>query len=174
MSEMVRHMMKRSDNHFAEQLYVAVSHARMGRGGYSESQKIEGEFLRRIGMPLSGFRGEDGSGLSELNRITAREMVHVLEAMLGHPAGRAFVDSMAISGRDGTLRSRMRDSVAMDRVRAKTGFISGVSCLSGYMTVQEFRQPLVFAMLFNQLNGGPGGARATQDRICEMVIKAYQ
>jgi D-alanyl-D-alanine carboxypeptidase/D-alanyl-D-alanine-endopeptidase (penicillin-binding protein 4) len=125
-------------------------------------------------MPLSGFRGEDGSGLSELNRITAREMVHVLEAMLGHPAGRAFVDSMAISGRDGTLRSRMRDSVAMDRVRAKTGFISGVSCLSGYMTVQEFRQPLVFAMLFNQLNGGPGGARATQDRICEMVIKAYQ
>ncbi len=174
MNEMVRHMMKHSDNHFAEQLFLTVSHARDLKGSYSRSQRIEQEFLRRIGMPMAGFRGEDGSGLSELNTVTAEGTVHLLRTMLSHPASRDFVESMPISGRDGTLQSRMRDGAAAERVRAKTGFISGVSCLSGYLTLPSKREPVAFSMLFNRLGGGPGGAKSAQDRICEMIVRAHQ
>jgi D-alanyl-D-alanine carboxypeptidase/D-alanyl-D-alanine-endopeptidase (penicillin-binding protein 4) len=175
MADMVRHMMKRSDNHFAEQLYVAVSHVKLGRGGYSESKKLEEEFLRRVRVPTAGVRKEDGSGLSELNTVTAESTVRLLQAMLNHPHGRAFVDSLAVSGRDGTLRSRMRDNAATDRVRAKTGFIQGVSCLSGYLVPEgQSAEPIAFSLLFNRLQGGPGVARATQDRICEMMVNALK
>ncbi|MGI8906052.1 MAG: D-alanyl-D-alanine carboxypeptidase/D-alanyl-D-alanine endopeptidase [Candidatus Sumerlaeaceae bacterium] len=166
LSEIVRHMMKRSDNHMAEQVYVAVSAHKLGRGGYRASRKLEDNLLQRAGIRPADVQAFDGCGLSEANKVSPNQTCKLLTFMLTHPSAQHFFDSMAISGRDGTLRGRMNSERLRERVHAKTGTINGVKCLSGYLLVDP-QHTLAFSFLVNKARGGsPSG---TQDRLCSVL-----
>lgn len=171
MSEIVSLMMKRSNNHFAEQLYVSVSAIKTGNGGYRASRALEEQFLRKAGAMHSGLKLADGCGLSEANRVSPQDVARLLFHMKSHPARDAFFASLPISGRDGTLSSRMRSGAAAQKVFAKTGFINRVSCLSGYVTVAPQRT-IVFSFLVNDVRISVSDVRLAQDRLCEMLAMA--
>lgn len=163
--EIVDYMMKRSDNHMAEQIYVAVSHARLGRGSYSNSLRLEQEMLRRAGIDPSRVKIYDGSGLSEANRVAASDVVKLLNYMSRHQYSKEFYNSLAIAGRDGTLRSRMHD--IRGRVHAKTGTIRAVKTLSGYVSLNDGRL-VSFSFLVNQHSSNPQGLH---DRLCRTLAR---
>lgn len=168
LSELVKVMMKNSNNHFAEQIYVMVSALKLGRGSYTASRELEAGLLRRAGIDTRGIVCDDGSGLSERNAVTPTDVAKMLRFMTTHPAGRTYYESMAVGGRDGTLRRRMAGGPAEGRVHAKTGTINGVSCLSGYLALRPDRT-LVFSFLVNDVRGGAGGMTAVQNRLCETL-----
>ena len=75
-----------------------------------------------------------------------------------------------MAGKDGTLDDRFRRSVVKEKVFAKTGYIRGVSCLSGY--VLKAGRVWSFAVLVNGLKGGARGAKQLQERVAERVYRA--
>src|SRR5205085_12625082 len=74
----------------------------------------------------------DGSGLSRADRTTPRQVVRLIELMNAQAVGPAFESSFPVAGRTGTLRRRMRGTIAQDRCHAKTGTLVAVSALAGY------------------------------------------
>jgi len=143
----------------SQNLYAECVFKRLGQGSFaSAAEALEGA-LRRLEVPTAGLVVRDGSGLSRENRVSARTIHGVLQAMRDEPL---FVESLAAGG-EGTLRKRYRD--LGPRVRAKTGTIDGVSTLSGYVTGREGGR-YVFAILAN-------GASTTRARkLQDLVVTA--
>ena len=128
-------------------------------------------FLDRLHIDPLSFRVADGSGLSALNRLTPAGLVAVLRGMHGHPdrATRdAFVGSLAVGGRTGTLSRRYRRGDARGNVRAKTGYISGARTLSGYVTTASGRT-VAFSLLCNNYTVPTSAVNRAQDRIVELL-----
>lgn len=110
----------------------------------------------------------DGSGLSRSNRVSPELVVRWLAAMERQPSFAAFTDSLATVGTGtGTLRNRFRDAQPANSLRAKTGLISGVRALSGYLTHPGTNQHVAFSILVNDLrtDGANQAARELQEQI---------
>lgn len=122
-----------SDNGCADQLFLALGQARGGAGTRESAARVTAEALEHLGVPSAGFQQTDGSGLSRHNRVSARQMTALVAAVLELPgtAPALFQASLAVGGRTGTLDDRLKGPSVAGRVHAKTGFIGGVSALSG-------------------------------------------
>ena len=107
---------------------------------------------------------------ADLARLGADLLVSLLVDMhqRGGPGYELFRNSLPIGGVDGTLASRMKDSPAAGRVRAKTGTVSAVSNLAGYIETRSGRH-LAFAIVCQNFAGSPSPWRDLQDRICAVL-----
>jgi D-alanyl-D-alanine carboxypeptidase/D-alanyl-D-alanine-endopeptidase (penicillin-binding protein 4) len=91
----------------------------------------------------------DGSGLSRYDFVTPDALVTILTHVDRDEKLRGpFEASLPIAGRDGTLANRMKGTAAEGNARAKTGSMSNVRALSGYVTSAD-GEPLVFSILAN-------------------------
>lgn len=145
--DLIDYMLKESDNTIAEMLGRHVSIARgLGGSGDSIQEAILGTLEPRIAVD-SGLRIDDSSGLSELNRLNANFVADLLsEIYRDQSVLRPLLDSLPISGVDGSLRDRFTEenSQAVGRVRAKTGSIAGTRSLAGVVQAADDLD-LVFA-----------------------------
>jgi D-alanyl-D-alanine carboxypeptidase len=92
--------------------------------------------------------------------------VALLTAMQAREEFEAFLASLAVAGRDGTLSDRMRRGPAHNHCRGKTGTLSNVSALSGYCTARS-GDVYAFSILMNGVY--PTGARQLQDRMTQAI-----
>ena len=128
-------------------------------------------WLAERGIPADGCVIDDGSGLSKENRLTAMCVTELLRVMYERH-GEAFARTLAVAGRDGSLRSRMRNTAAEGRVFGKTGNVAGVSALSGYVRTRSGRW-LAFSVLVNDVPWGHvWRARLAQDKMCIRLVDA--
>lgn len=118
-------------------------------------------FLAEAGIDPEKIQIADGSGLSRNNLVTADSTLRLLTYMARHPYAGVFRAALPIAGvggtprRDGTLRNRMKSTPAAGNARAKTGSLSGVATLSGYVT-STAGEPLVFSiMIDNHIDEAP-------------------
>lgn len=122
-------------------------------------------FDKMVKVNSQNFNMFDGSGLSPLNRITAEQFNKVLGYMYKHIDLQSdYMASLPVAGADGTLRKRSRRTAGERKYRAKTGFINGVSCLSGY-TYSKDGEPIAFSIMMNNFSN-MGTALSIQDSIC--------
>jgi len=155
---------KPSDNYFAETLVKALALQARGRGTTAAGARIAARFAKRIGGRPS--RLVDGSGLSRGNRASPYRIVRMLLAMRKRDEFRAFLRSLSIAGRDGTLGPRMRRGPARGYCRGKTGTLSNVSAVSGYCRARS-GDTYVFSILMNGVD--PYGARQLQDSMLQAL-----
>jgi len=167
LSDMIVYMNKRSDNHAAEQLLSLMGRHVHGQGTADAGLSAVAGFLRGCAVRDSDYRLADGSGLSRHNLLSPQALVEVLRQMRDD---KTFVDSLPIAGVDGTLRNRMKNSEAKGNVSAKTGAMSGVCALSGYVHRADGRR-VIFSLLINNHVSSAQQVRAVQDRICEAVYR---
>jgi len=118
--------------------------------------------LERIGIPPSSVLLEEGSGLSRGNLATPGAMVQLLQYLAAQPYAATLRHMLPVAGVDGTLEWRMRDGPATDKVQAKTGSMTHVHSLAGYVTTASGQQ-LAFAILLNNYDRGDGGPSASRD-----------
>jgi D-alanyl-D-alanine carboxypeptidase/D-alanyl-D-alanine-endopeptidase (penicillin-binding protein 4) len=145
MTDLVRLTNVPSDNFDAEMLLKTLG-AHFGAGGTTPA----GVAVVRSQLATFGVhpRIVDGSGLSRADRTTPRQVVRLLERMQGAEVGPQFGASLPVVGRTGTMRKRMRGTVAQDRCQAKTGTLRAVSALAGYCRTTG-GHTLAFAMLMS-------------------------
>jgi D-alanyl-D-alanine carboxypeptidase/D-alanyl-D-alanine-endopeptidase (penicillin-binding protein 4) len=156
---------KASDNFFAELLAKDVAMQVNGRGSTSAGAALVEGFARRLG---AGAQLVDGSGLSRGNRASPYRVVRLLRAMYEReqPDSDAYIDSLPVAGRDGTLKDRMRSGPARNRCIGKTGTLSDVSALSGYCEVTS-GNTYAYSILMNRIYTPT--ARQLQDRMLQAI-----
>jgi D-alanyl-D-alanine carboxypeptidase/D-alanyl-D-alanine-endopeptidase (penicillin-binding protein 4) len=105
--------------------------------------------LQPWGVAPESLIQRDGSGLSRYDYVTAETLVTILIHVYRDEKLRGpFEASLPIAGRDGTLANRMKGTAAEGNARAKSGSMSNVRALSGYVTSAE-GEPLVFSVIAN-------------------------
>ncbi|WP_285709798.1 D-alanyl-D-alanine carboxypeptidase/D-alanyl-D-alanine-endopeptidase [Microtetraspora sp. NBRC 16547] len=165
LSQLLTPFMKLSNNMHAEILTKAMGRKVSGEGSWSSGLAVTKSFAKANGVQTLSLR--DGSGLSRMDGLTPSGIASLLVAAKGKPWFPAWYDALPVAGQadrmvGGTLRSRMRGTPAAGNVHAKTGSLTGVTALSGYVTSAE-GEPLVFSILTNgYLSGAP---RDLEDRI---------
>lgn len=124
------------------------------------------DFLKQAGVSESQLNLDDGSGLSRSDMIMADATVQLLTFMTKHRYFSQFRDALPIAGVDGTLRNRMKGTPAERNVRAKTGTLSSVASLGGYVTTAAGER-LVFSMM---LNNYPDASALRRDSIDAIAV----
>ncbi|MFI6906294.1 D-alanyl-D-alanine carboxypeptidase/D-alanyl-D-alanine-endopeptidase [Nonomuraea sp. NPDC050394] len=158
LNELLVPFMKLSNNIHAEILVKAMGRKVAGQGTWPAGLKVSTDFAKANGVQIINMR--DGSGLSRRDGFTPTSITQLLSAVRAKPWFPAYYDSLPIAGEQdrlvgGTLRSRMRGTPAAGNVHAKTGSLTGVTALSGYVTSAD-GEPLVFSIMLNQyLSGAP-------------------
>jgi serine-type D-Ala-D-Ala carboxypeptidase/endopeptidase (penicillin-binding protein 4) len=161
-------MNRESDNFVSEMLLKELGATVLGRGTTRTGAHIVRGTLADAGVPLDGVRVVDGSGLSTLDRLTARSLVVLLRAATRDPdIGATFVSSLAVAGVSGTLRNRLVERPTRGRVIAKTGTTSRAVALAGFVG-----RRYVFAILQNGAPVSYWSARVAQDRFVTVLAKA--
>ncbi|MGE0130496.1 MAG: D-alanyl-D-alanine carboxypeptidase/D-alanyl-D-alanine-endopeptidase [Blastocatellales bacterium] len=132
--------------------------------------EIRREFLKSAGIEVEPLSLRDGSGLARQNLVTPHSTSRLLEFMLTHPHFKTWRESLTTAGVDGTLERRMRDSAAFNNMRGKTGTLTYVNALSGYVTTKH-GQPLIVSMMGNNYTGPGRDVTAVMDQICVMLAE---
>lgn len=166
--------LKPSQNQYTELILRTLGRLRppppgeLGRARDNEEVGLEvvRDLLRQAGVADSEVNLNDGSGLSRNDLISANTTVKLLTLMSRHKYFTQFREALPIAGVDGTLRTRMRGTPAEGNLRAKTGSLSSVASLSGYVTTAA-GEHLVFSLM---LNNYPDAAAVRRDSIDAIAV----
>jgi D-alanyl-D-alanine carboxypeptidase/D-alanyl-D-alanine-endopeptidase (penicillin-binding protein 4) len=164
MSEILKALMKPSQNQVAEMLFRATALDVTGVGRPDSARAVEERQIAQWGVAPTEAVIRDGSGLSRYDYISPRATVHVLDAMRKSPHFSAYYDAMPIAGVDGTIRNRMKGTPAERNVHAKTGSVAMARSLSGYVTTANGRM-LIFSFLANNWTVNIRAVERVQDAI---------
>ncbi|HEX3224711.1 MAG TPA: D-alanyl-D-alanine carboxypeptidase/D-alanyl-D-alanine-endopeptidase [Gaiellaceae bacterium] len=163
------HAMDRvSDNFYAEMLVKELGAVQGDAGTTAAGVGVITGLLAQAGVPLTGVRLVDGSGLSLLDRCTPASLAALLTTMWNDTDVRwELLSSLPVAGRTGTLDHRMRTGPAAGVVRAKTGTTDNASALSGFVGSRY-----VFSILQNGWPVSWTWARLAQDRFATVLAAA--
>ena len=174
MRMLVRFMNKHSDNFTAEILLKDLGKVQTGSGSTKRGAREARRQARLLGVPVRNLRIKDGSGLSSSNRASARQVAELLNRVDNDATiGWSFVQSLAVSGRSGTLKHRLVRHPYRGRVRGKTGTLRRTSALSGY--AQRYRGGRRYG--FSVITASDGGqvpigtAHQLQDRLAAILVR---
>jgi D-alanyl-D-alanine carboxypeptidase/D-alanyl-D-alanine-endopeptidase (penicillin-binding protein 4) len=168
LAAIVRFMDRESDNFTAEMLLKELGASELGRGTSAAGAEIVMRELAGAGVPTAGVRIVDGSGLSQLDRLTVAALAALLRAAWSDPEIRsALLAALPVAGVSGTLEDRMRTGPAHGLVLAKTGTTMDASALSGFV-----RGRYAFAVVQNGHPLSYSWARVAQDRFAQVLAAA--
>lgn len=173
LTEIVSDLNHYSNNFIAETLIKAMAAEASGGerpGSFDEGLKIARRFMQeKLGLSEDAYVFGNGSGLNDVNRLSARQVVELLAFMSqDFETGWEFVSSLAVAGTRGTLGFRMRETAAERRLRAKTGTLKGVSALSGYV-VDPTGDVIAFSFLTQGYKGSVSKVWDVQNQLGEAL-----
>ncbi|MGC2162453.1 MAG: D-alanyl-D-alanine carboxypeptidase/D-alanyl-D-alanine-endopeptidase [Silvibacterium sp.] len=163
--------LKVSQNLHAELYLRALGRLEGGDGSVAQGARVARQFLISAGVDPDDFAFYDGSGLSPQDLITPRAFTQLLVYAARQSWGAEYRASLPIGGVDGTLDDRFTQPPLKGNVFAKTGTISGVNTLSGYLTTTSGKT-LVFSILCNDHGPGSRAAREALDKIVAALATA--
>lgn len=165
-------MNKFSNNFVAEQTYQLMGIDKEGNYSAEGSNKTLTEFMKKATKKyksnLDSYQQVNGSGLYVGNKISPRHLVDVLSYMYNSHHYPEFAASLAVGGKDGTLKGRLRKFPAKGNARGKTGTLSAVSALSGYLKTKSGRD-VAYSILFNDPPIHGARMRKIQDVILQKI-----
>jgi D-alanyl-D-alanine carboxypeptidase/D-alanyl-D-alanine-endopeptidase (penicillin-binding protein 4) len=170
LSEIIDVTLKWSRNEYAEALLRAVAppgQPASDRAGLD----IMRDQLRRVGVMPELYLSRDGSGLSRMDYVSAEALTSLLTYMWMNPVhNETFRSTLPVAGVSGTLADRLKNTVAQNRVWAKTGTMSNVRGLAGYiMTLAD--EPLVFSIIVNNYRVPTTEIDATIDKALVRLVE---
>lgn len=159
LSELLRHLMQASDNHFADAIIRTLG-LQAGDASWQGSAAAVTAGLQRLGVETGGLNIADGSGLSRDNRVPANLLLRVDAAMFKTGHAPIWRELPAVAAASGTLKRRLIGTSADHRLRGKTGSLRDVNALAG--SVYAGGSPRWrFAVIGNGLD--PVGKRLVRD-----------
>ncbi|MBV8519186.1 MAG: D-alanyl-D-alanine carboxypeptidase/D-alanyl-D-alanine-endopeptidase [Acidobacteria bacterium] len=163
---------KKSQNHYAEQVVKMIGAERRNQGSWASGTASVKEWLTtKVGVPEGEFSPTDGSGMSRNNRASSFAFIQLLRYMWKTPWREEFVSSLPYSGDlDSKFGHRLRNPPYARQVYAKTGYISGVIGLSGYVHAQSGKV-YAFSFLFNRYRVGVFAVYRLEDEMLKEIIK---
>lgn len=167
--QILMRMLKQSDNLYAEAMFYQLAAATGNRPATAQGARdMIKQLVNKLGYDGSRYRFADGSGLSLYNYISAELEVRLLRhAYKNENIFNHLLPALPIAGVDGTLKRRMQSQFTRGNVHAKTGTLTGVSSLCGYLTAANGHR-ICFAII-NQGVMHVKNGRAFQDKVCSIL-----
>jgi serine-type D-Ala-D-Ala carboxypeptidase/endopeptidase (penicillin-binding protein 4) len=160
-------MMHRSDNFFAEQTLLMVSNQLLG---IMNDERIIDTLLKTDFKELPQKPNwADGSGLSRFNLFTPRDFVWVLNKMKNEFSWKR-ISTIFPTGNTGTLTNYYVSDSSF--IYAKTGSLTGVIALSGYLTTQK-NKTLIFSVLVNNHHAPGRTVRRAVEKFIQSIRENY-
>lgn len=157
---------KNSQNLHAEILLREIGRVKAAEGSRHAGLQAIQTYLEAEGIAATEFNLSGGSGLSRLDLVTPSTVTALLRRMWRSPLRDQWVDSLAIGGREGTMSTRLTGVPGASRVRAKTGTLTHVTALSGYLLpAGPGQETLIFSILVNNATLPPFRLRELIDTI---------
>ena len=170
LKEIMPAIMKPSQNQIAEVFLRTLGLEKAGVGTADSGRRVVERQFAEWKIPADGFIVRDGSGLSRSDLISPEAVVGILDHMRQSPNFTVFYESVPFAGVDGTIRTRMRDTPAQGNLRAKTGTLSMVRSLSGYVKTADGKL-LQFSILCNNWTTPQAAVDKVQDTIGSMMAQ---
>ncbi len=167
LADVLRNLNHYSNNIIAETIIKTMGAEVMGAPGtFDNGLLVARKFLQeKVGFVPGSYTFNNGSGLNDVNRFTAHQLVRLLAYMnRDFEGGVELASSLAVAGTQGTIHFRMRDTPAQRRLRAKTGTLRGVSALSGYV-VTPAGEVVAFSMLAQGFKNGASSVWKVQNAV---------
>jgi D-alanyl-D-alanine carboxypeptidase/D-alanyl-D-alanine-endopeptidase (penicillin-binding protein 4) len=170
LSEVIDVTLKWSRNIYAETLLFAMAPAGEPATDAKGLETLR-ETVTAWGVAPESYVPRDGSGLSRYDYVTSDALVGLLMAVFKNPVHAAtFRETLPVAGLSGSLANRMRGTSAEARVWAKTGSMSNVRTLAGYLLTVE-GEPLVFSILVNNYRGPSAEIEAIIDKAVVRLVE---
>lgn len=154
----------KSVNLFAEALMHTLGKEKKGEGNTEKGLEVQRAHWESKGVDMSSAFLADGSGLSFRNAISAHTMAEVLQEATAGEAFPAFLSTIPLAGRTGSLRRKFRGTAAEGRLYAKSGTLARVRTYAGYIDSKSGKK-LSFAVFVNNYKGNGGTIRSRLDRL---------
>lgn len=169
--EIIKPMLKESDNLNAESLLINIGKLNKGKHiSAKDGLTYVDSLVLKLGDNPCNYQIADGSGLSPYNLISANLLLNLLKYTYQKKSiFNVIYPSMPVAGIDGTLAYRMKNTSAYKKVKAKTGTITAASSLAGF-TENSKGEIIAFAIL-NQNILKSSQARRFQDVVCSLLSK---
>lgn len=176
-SQLMADTLKPSDNLYADSLYLHAAHMLNGSPlNWPAAEPVIKTFLQKqTGVSFNQAVLTDGSGLSRNDRLSAQQTVGLLRYLHAHfPLTYEYIAALPIAGQDGTLQKRLKKPTQQGFVRAKTGTMTGVVSLSGYLYTAN-AHTLAFALYINRnpktSPNVSGRYRSLLDGMCDFFLR---
>tara|TARA_R110000796_G_scaffold234450_1_gene353186 strand:+ start:81361 stop:82833 length:1473 start_codon:yes stop_codon:yes gene_type:complete len=161
----IRDINKFSNNTMARQLFLAIGRNQRTAADvddYQAAVRSINQWMDRKGLRPKGLVLENGSGLSRIERMTARDLALLLEQAWKSPYAAEFIASMPLAAMDGTMRRRMLNTPVAGRAHIKTGSLRNVRAIAG-ITRDANGKSWAVAAIVN--HGSAGASREALDRV---------
>lgn len=175
-NQLMADTLKPSDNLYADSLYLAAAAKLQGSPlNWPQAQPVVKKFLQQqTGINLESAILTDGSGLSRNDLLTPQQTVGLLQYLHNRfPLAYEYISALPIAGQDGTLQRRLRKPTQQGLIRAKTGTMTGIMSLSGYLYTAN-GHTLAFAIFINTTPGTSpnisGRYRSLVDSLCDCLL----
>lgn len=171
--EILNEKNKNSNNFYSEMLLKTVAAERYGTEGSTELgiQAVR-QFLYSVGVDTNYVRMSDASGMASSNLIRASELNYLLHELKSMDHFEYFFNSLATAGNSGTLQNRFQNSPIRGKFHGKTGFLSGVRAISGYMTTRQNHE-IVVTIVTNNYTQSTGVIDRVHQRMLEYLYSVY-
>jgi len=167
LAQVVRDMNKFSNNVMARQLFLTLGAEGAGEPATQEkAERVIREWLTGKGLSAPELILENGSGLSRTERISARNLGLLLLSSFRSPVMPEFIASLPLAAVDGTMKKRLSDAGVAGQAHIKTGTLTGVRSMAGYVLDAQGRRLVVVSMV-NHPNAA--NAQAAQDALLAWI-----
>jgi D-alanyl-D-alanine carboxypeptidase/D-alanyl-D-alanine-endopeptidase (penicillin-binding protein 4) len=167
LADVIRRINKYSNNLMTRQLLLTIAAERVAPPGNEiNGAKAIQVWLASKGMVFPELVIENGSGLSRLERISARHLGELLEHAYASPVMAELMSSMPMLAVDGTVMRRLQDSPVQGRAHLKTGSLNGVRSIAGYILDEKGRR---WAVVFIVNHPLAGATKSAQDALLDWV-----
>jgi D-alanyl-D-alanine carboxypeptidase/D-alanyl-D-alanine-endopeptidase (penicillin-binding protein 4) len=158
LADVIARINKHSNNVMARHMLYTIAAEVLGEPGTEAGgRKVVADWLDSNGLEFSALAFDNGAGLSREARMTARDFAKMLGFAWKKPYMPEFVGSMSLSGLDGTLSHRFRNSPITGNAHLKTGSLDHVTAIAGYLQSRSGRRFSVVALQnHTDVHRGPG------------------
>jgi D-alanyl-D-alanine carboxypeptidase/D-alanyl-D-alanine-endopeptidase (penicillin-binding protein 4) len=171
--KLLKQVNKESDNFYTEMLLKTAAARHFDATGSTElGLTLVKDFADSVGMDTSKIVMNDGSGMASSTLITTEDLTKLLVKMREHPQFDVYRNSLSIAGVDGSLENRFKSDSLQGKIRGKTGYVSGVRSLSGYMKASSGKK-LVFSVITNNYTKETSYIDYIQEEIVHKLYAKY-
>jgi D-alanyl-D-alanine carboxypeptidase/D-alanyl-D-alanine-endopeptidase (penicillin-binding protein 4) len=167
LAEIVRDINKFSNNVMARQLFLTLGAVGAGAPATPEkSSEVIRQWLMKKGLSFPELVLENGSGLSRIERISAKNFGQLLLNAFGSPVMPELIASLPLVAADGTMKKRLSGADVAGQAHVKTGTLNGVRAIAGYVLDARGRR-VVVVLIVNHNNAA--NAQSAQDALLRWV-----
>ncbi len=164
---------KKSDNFYAEMLLKTIAAEHFDAAGSTElGLSLVKDFAVSMEIDTTRLEMSDASGMAPSTLMTPEDLSELLVNMRDHPEFDAYKNSLSIAGVDGSLENRFDGTALQGKIHGKTGYVSGVRSLSGYMEASS-GQDLVFSVVTNNYTEKTSYIDTIQEQIIRKIYDKY-